>query len=198
MRRVTKICIVILVIFSIFAASVLFGINSRTTRDISYYQALSGEIEGKSALWIFPWGDYVECPYELPKLCEMGDYQDYRFVHNAKRVSITSHHAYVLIVEYKEREYEAQKQAIQNRYTYCTEKSQGFTDGHMTECMYSMDEFLIRAVEGGRYPSEMLFVGTSDTRKEIAIIYYYDQDLDNIDDPLGKFIDNNTGWNEIV
>lgn len=198
MKKASVICIVGLVLLVVLVLFTLFGVGSRTTRDISYYQALTGEVEGEAALWIYPCGSHVECPYDLPRLSELGDYQNLRFVHNAKRIGVFSHHSYVLVAEYEGREYEAQKRAMEERYTWCTEENEAFLEGDMTEFQYTMDDFLIRAVDGGWYPHEMLFVGCSDSRQEIAIVYYYDQDLDYIDDSLGKFIDENTGWSKVV
>lgn len=198
MRKMTIVCAAILVLFALFVGYIFFGVNSAMSWDIAYYQALSGETDGKDALWIFPWGDYVQCPYDLPQLSELGEYQALRFVHNAKRYSLFAHHAYVLIAEYDSQAYEAQKQAMEQRYEWCTEENEAYVNGDMSEFTYTMDEFTIRAVDGGGYPHEMLFVGCSDSRQEIAIIYFYDQDLDVIDEPLGKFIEEKTGWSKVV
>ena len=202
MKKALKIgCLVIILgivaIVGIFGF-VLFGSNTKSTEDVAYYRALSGETDGPDMMQIFVSEFDMPCPYDLPQLSGLGSYADIRFNYSAIRESVFQSHAYTLIVEYDDNTYEVQKLALQEKYTYCTEQSQGFADGKMTEHKYIMDAFEIHAVEGGRYPAEMLFIGYSDSRKEIAIIYFYDQDLDYIDDPLGKFITENTGWRKVV
>lgn len=176
----------------------LLGTNTKYRSDISYYRALSGETDGRNAVRIFgPYGDNY-CPYDLPMLSELGDYEDVRFSYKAKRMSVFQYHAYTLIVEYDENTYAEQRSALEERYTYCTASSQGFDSGDMTEYEHTMDGFEIHAIEGGYYPKEMMYIGYSDDRNEIAIIYYYNQDLDFVDDPMGKFIVENTGWRKVV
>lgn len=187
---------VIVVAFFGLIAYILFGVTVRDTDDISYYLALSGENSGDAALPIL--GDvYVECPYELPKLSELQSHKDYRFNHMAKRVSIFQSDAYVLIISFDENAYQEQKDIFAEKYTYCSEQTEGFADV-MPGYEYTMDGFKLRAVEGGMYPHEMLFIGTCDVRQEIAVIYFYDQDLDYIEKPLGKFIETETGWSKVV
>lgn len=172
--------------------------NTKTTDDLSYYRALSGESGGADMMPIFGSEFDMPCPYQIPLLSELEPYRDIRFDYSAKRELFFQSHAYVLIAEYDKTTYAVQKAALEGRYTYCTEQSQGISAGEMTEFAYTMDEFEIRAVEGGDYPKEMLFIGFSDTKQEVAIVYFYDQDLDYIDEPLGKFIEANTGWEKVV
>ena len=172
--------------------------GTKSTDELSYYRALSGESDGADMMPVL--GDEFDmpCPYALPLLAELEPYRDIRFDYTAKGGFIFQSHAYVLIAEYDETTYTVQKAALEEKYTFCTEESPGVADGDMTEFSYTMDEFDIHAVEGGDYPKEMLFVGFSDTKQEVAIVYFYDQDLDYIDDPLGKFIEENTGWSKVV
>lgn len=193
-----KKCLLILMIIVIMLCVSGCSANTKSTGDLSYYRALSGESGGADMMPVF--GDEFDmpCPYELPLLAELEPYRDIRFDYTAKRAFIFQSHAYVLIAEYDENTYAVQRAELEQKYTYCTEQSQGISDGDMTEFAYTMDEFEIRAVEGGHYPKEMLFIGFSDTKQEVAIIYFYDQDLDYIDDPLGKFIEENTGWGRVA
>lgn len=173
-------------------AYVLFGSNTKSTEDISYYRALSGETDGSDMMPVFSEEFDMPCPYDLPALRALEPYLDYRFNYTAKRESVFQSHAYILILSYDAEEYEARKRTLETQYSYLEEIDEGISG------LYNMSGFTIRAVEGGDYPNEMLFVAVSDTRQEIGYIYYYDQDLDYIDDPLGKFLAENTGWNDIA
>lgn len=174
------------------------GCTAKSTDELSYYRALSGESGGEDMMPVFGDAFDMPCPYSLPLLAELEPYRNIRFDYTAKRELFFQSHAYVLIAEYDKTAYETQKAALEERYTFCTEQSQGISEGKMTELAYTVDEFEIRAVEGGDYPKQMLFIGFSDIKQEVAIIYFYDQDLDYIDDPLGKFIEENTGWGKVA
>lgn len=195
-KKVLKICgilfLAVVLLYAVGFAYVLFGTNTKSTEDISYYQALSGETDGLDMMPVFSEEFDMPCPYDLPALSELGPYLDYRFNYTAKRESVFQSHAYILILSYDVEEYNARKEVLETQYTYLQEIDKGVSG------QYNMSGFTIRAVEGGDYPNEMLFVAISDTRQEIGYIYYYDQDLDYIDDPLGKFLAENTGWNGIT
>lgn len=181
-----------------FFVYLVFGGGTYRSDDVSLYRALSAEIEGESTLPILGKRSDIPCPYDLPQLGDLQPYSEYRFHYMAKRVSIFESHAYVLIVHYDKADYDEEKSLLEQKYTYCTGESEGFSNGLMSEWEYTLDEFVVRAVKGGEYPKEMLFIGTSDVRQEIAIIYFYDQDLDFVDVPLGKFLTEETGWAEVV
>lgn len=171
----------------------LLGCRVKQTDDISYYQALSGEKPGKVALRISGF-DEVQCPYDLPQLGDLEPYEQVRFHHMAKRVSIFCSHAYTLVVSFDQAHYAAQKADLVGKYTFCPPESDEIMSGYA----YKMDGFEIRAVEGGEYPHEMLFIGCNDDRREIAVVYYYDLDLDEVTQPLGKFLTEETGWEQVI
>ena len=171
---------------------ILFGFNTKTTEDISYYRALSGETDEPDTMPLLSEAVDVPCPYDLPLLSELEPCLGYRFNYTAKRESLFQSHAYILVVCYDAEAYALRKAAAEEMYTYL-ENIDSDTPGE-----YRMSGFTIRAVEGGSYPHEMFFVATSDTRQEIAYIYFDDQDLNAIDRPLGKFLAEETGWNEVI
>lgn len=195
-RKILKVCailfLVVVVVYILGFVYVMFGSNTKTSEDISYYQTLSGETDGPDMMRIFGSEFDMPCPYNLPVMGELEPYLDYRFNYTAKRESIFQSHAYILILSYDKEEFAARKAALEMQYTYLEEISEGISG------QYDMSGFTIRAVEGGDYPKEMLFVAVSDTQQEIGYIYFYDQDLDYIDDPLGKFLAEETGWIDIV
>ena len=191
-----KRCIVAIAIVAVIAVLgnwLLFGTHVKQSGDISYYQALSGEIQGKASLPVMG-SDHVECPYQLPKLSELESCQAVRFDHMAKRMLFFTSRSYVLVVSFDDAGYTAQKAAFEDEYTFCPPEQDDVMSGYTC----SMDGFDIRAVEGGWYPKEMLFLGFNDQTREIAIVYYGNQDLDYIDEPLGKFLTEETGWNNLI
>ena len=105
-----------------------------------------------------------------------------------------------MILEYSADHYALQKSMLEQKYAYCAAASscvEAGIDVSRDGIIYKMGDFDLRAVEGDNYPKEMLFIGTSDTRQEIAIVYFYDPDLDHVSTPIGKFLDEYTGWSKV-
>lgn len=174
---------------------VLFAGQTEVTTDISYYQALSGETEGPCSLEIRGEREDIFCPYELPKLAELEPYEGLRFHYQARQIFVFQAHSYILILQYDEGVYEQQIAALEEKYTWRTEGIEGETEA--VDPDFELDGFTFRCAEGGYYPKEMLCIGTDETRREIAIIYFYDQDLDFVDPDMAAFLIDETGWNSI-
>ncbi len=174
----------------------VFGGNTKVTEDISYYQALSGEIEGPASLPILGERLDIYCPYELPKLSELEPHEELRFAYQARRMSVFESHSYILILGYDAEGYEAQMKAFEEAYDWRTELILGDTEG--VSPGFELDGYRFRCVEGGYYPKEMLCIGTRDEDCEIAIIYFYDQDLDFVSSDMAEFLLGETCWSEVV
>lgn len=176
-----------------FFVYIILGVQVKDTDDLSCYQALSGETDGETTMPILGERTQIVPVYGLPLLKEMEPYSACRFNYTHKRAAVFNSNAYVLAVEYEDMQsYERMKAKLECSYAYLTDEVYGVEP----EC--KMNDFVIHAAEGGNYPKEMLFLGFSDTRQEITIIYYYDVELDMISVPLGKFINTETGWSKVV
>ena len=174
----------------------LFGENAETTDDISYYQALSGEIDGPNSLPILGEQVDVYCPYEMPKLSALEPCEEMRFLYQARRMIVFESHSYILHLCYDAAGYEARMQAFEEAYDWRTELITGETEGISPD--FEMDGYRFRCVEGGYYPKEMLCIGTREEDHEIVILYFYDQDLDYISLDMAGFLMDETGWKEVV
>ncbi len=200
-----KIALIAVILILVIGCALLFGLiiygtffvtAMKETDDISYYRALSGEIEGECALEVLG-GGYVYCPYDLPTLSEMGGYQDYRFQYTAKQEGVFRGDAYTLIFRYGEMEYLSVKEQLQLRYIVKTDGIEG-EDETTVPPRFQMNGLSFQAIDGGDYPKEMFFIGTSDKRKEISIVYYYNQDLDSVPQSLAEFLQEESGWNSMM
>lgn len=194
--------ILCLVLVALLAAGalgcfVLFGTHTDETEDLDYYRAISGETDGPNTLAIL--GEQIDisdCPYGLPTLSQLEPYEDCRFNYTVRRVAFFESHAYLLILEYTEGEYEERKGALEGEYTWLSEQIPGETEGLRPE--FEVDGFHFRAVEGGQYPKQMLLIGTSDEGSEIAYLYFRDMDLDYIGHTMEDFLREETGWSRAV
>ena len=193
-------CAAVLMLVVLFFGIVfylLFGDHTQDTTDIAYYQALSGETEGPDSLPVL--GEQIDifCPYDLPKLTELKPYEDMRFHYQVRRVAVFQSHAYIVIVRYTDADYPARREQVLTDYALWDAESWEL-ETYQMEPEFSMDGFDFRCIEGGSYPHAMLFIGTSDAAREIAYLYFHDQDLDYISDGMEDFIRGETGWNEVV
>ena len=174
----------------------LFRGDVKVTEDISYYQALSGEIEGPNSLPIL--GEQVDiyCPYEMPKLSALEPYEELRFAYQARRVIVFQSHSYILHLRYDAAGYEAQMAAFEEAYDWESELIPGETEGVAPD--FALDGYRFRCVEGGYYPKEMLCIGTREEDHEIVILYFYYQDLDFVGPDMAAFLRDETCWSEVV
>ena len=168
----------------------LFGTLKWTSRDIDKWHELEES---------FPF---------LPSVEEMGDYDDLKFKHFHQRIFLLfESDAYTLRASYSAEEYEKQKEQL-NTYVF----QENFIDDSGSEPMevetfFELDGFAFRMLSlddyddecdplkiALEYPKHMVFVGACDEKREIAFVYYYDFDLDYIDDPFPKFLSEECGW----
>ncbi len=194
-------CLIVFIVFIALIALLLWlAVCPHTKRsiDIDLYRALSGEISGPNALDLNLHLEGVPCPYDLPQLGELEPYEDYRYQYTLMYQAIFAWDAHCLIVSYDEAQYAVQKAALEDRYLFHDAETIQAYDGDMPWYEDTADGFQFRVVQGGYYPKEMFFLGFGDEKQEIAIVYFYDIDLDYVDDPLAEFLKENTGWERIV
>lgn len=172
-------------------AHITVGTTRKHTDDLDYYRAVAGEIDGHTALPVLGQRMEVSCPFELPVLAELEEKADCRFDYTVYRVSIFESHTYILIADY-DHGYSEAFSALEDGYAWKQEEIFGVAKE------FEMDGFRFRAVEGENYPHQMLFVGASDETGEIAYIYFYDQDLDNVSRGIEQLLKEDSGWNEVV
>ena len=156
----------------------LFGSNKTNTDDLYYYKTISGEMEGDKSLELLGEVYDVPCTFDLPLLKELGPYEEYRFDHTVQRYSLFTEYSYCLVLEYSEQNYAVRKTWLEDTYSTLADGIIGLEDKfHSSE--FEMDGFSFRAIgkERTHYPKEMMFIGTCESKNEIAIIYYYDIDL---------------------
>ena len=185
----------LILFMGIFLYSCCGGTFYAQTEDIAYYQALSGETEGKNALTLMG-KQQIPVTYDLPMLDELEPCAERRFLHTAK-VNLFRTDTYTLICRYDEQEYLEKKQWAESAYLAWREPLGGSMNEEILP-EFEMDGFSFRVVEGGFLTREMLFLGTSDEKREIAWIYFYDFDLDAVNPRLDEFLKEETGRNKVV
>lgn len=134
----------------------------------------------------------------LPKINELGDYKDIHFKYYYKRVLFWLSKAYTLRVAYDDVNYEEVKKEILDRYEFQTEKFVDYDNNEkepqVTIDSYNFNFLSLKEYKLQAYPKELIFVGFSDEKKEIAYVYFYDFDLDRLDESFEEFLRNECGW----
>ena len=136
----------------------------------------------------------------LPKLEELGEYEDVDFKFYRNNMLIFKSDAYILKVSYDEDDYYEQKEKLNKHYIYQTEdvSDSGIGITYLKEPSFEIDTFQMNMLSnqeyGMIYPKEIIFIGTSDEKKMISYVYYFDDDLDYIDRPFKKFLKSDCGW----
>lgn len=133
----------------------------------------------------------------LPGLDELGEYDDIFFQYMHRSMLIFESDAYVLKISYDDDDYEEQKAALNNIYSYqSTPLGSDFESPKEPE--FTVDTFSFRVLSMEEYdfsyPHQLVFVGISDENKQIAYVYYYDTDLDFIETSFETFLRHECGW----
>lgn len=130
----------------------------------------------------------------LPSLTTLEKSEELKFKHFHKSMLLFSSDAYTLTAKYDDEEYIVAKSVIAAKYTFQTKA----VEESNKSPTFSIDTFEFRVVSFDNfeltYPKKMLFIGTSDEKKEIAYIYYEDMDLDHINTSFEKFLKEECGW----
>ena len=136
----------------------------------------------------------------LPKLEELGEYEDVDFKFYRDNMLIFQSDTYILKVSYDDENYEKEKELIDNNYIYQTETLIDVVDEntYKKEPSFMLDTFNMKMLSQAEYrldyPKEIVFIGKSDEKKTISYVYYLNWDLDYIDIPFEEFLKRDCGW----
>ena len=136
----------------------------------------------------------------LPKLEELGEYEDIDFKFYRDNMLIFMSDTYMLKVSYDDENYKKEKELINNNYIYQTETMIDVVDENIykKEPSFELDTFNMKMLSNDEYhldyPKELVFIGASDEKKMIAYVYYSNWDLDYIDITFKEFLKRDCGW----
>lgn len=137
----------------------------------------------------------------MPVLPDLPEYIniDYKYTH--KTMLLFESDSIALIVKYDDKTYKSEKDKLSEKYTFLDKK----VPSNYEENKYCIpeNEFLINSyvfkIVGGtdknnkQFPKYFGMIGTSDDKKSIAYMYFYDSDLDYIGEkgelaPMANFV----------
>ena len=137
----------------------------------------------------------------MPTTTELGKYEEIEVNHYEKRILVDTYEVYTLNIRYDYETYIKEKQKISEKYTFENASLKG-RNGSKLEPTFIIGSFNFKTLSFAaydlRYTNEMVFIGTSDSKKAISYVYYYDVGgLDYLMKPLSKFLTEDCNWNSI-
>lgn len=136
----------------------------------------------------------------MPKLEELPKYQDISYKYNHSSIILFESDAITLVVEYDEETYEKEKEKLTEKYKFLDQKVVSDFDKdkyYIPEYEFQINNYDFKVVEESdnykaKYPKSFGIIGTSDEEKSIAYLYFYDSDLDYIEEdnesPMVDFV----------
>ena len=172
---------IISLIVILLLAFLLFGYKSFVSYDIKEWD----ELETKETY--------------LPSVNEMGEYSDLNYKCQTISAVFFVSKAYTLKATYNGgEEFEKQKDIINTEMVF-QDKIIEITNKETIEkeASFEIDDFKFRMLSEEEYeldyPKEIVFVGISEEKKEIAFVVFSDPDLDYID-TFPEFLIKTCGW----
>lgn len=147
---------------------------------------------------------YEEARYMMPTLENLPKYKDIDYKYTKKRIFIFESHSVVLSIQYDDETYKSEKEKLEETYEFLNKENIGFKQkGSPVPPHYefSINTFtfrIVNEVKGNNgysmaYPKSFGMIGTSDEKKRIAYLYFYDTDLDvgeaNMEQFIKKYFD---------
>lgn len=142
--------------------------------------------------------EVTEYKVALPKIDDLGKYSDIEFKYYRKNMLMFFSDAYILKVSYDAGDYQKEKDKFLQNYVYEIETLSDY-GGYDKEASFEMDTYSFKMLsyknyELQSYPHDMVFIGFSDEKNEIAIVHYFNSDLDYIDSSFPEFLEKECGW----
>ena len=137
----------------------------------------------------------------MPNINDLPVHENMQYISTHKSMILFESDSIALIVDYDNEIYEAEKSKLDEKYTFLKEKVKSTYDEtkyFIPENEFSINTYNFRVIDSSQssnieFPKSFGIIGTSDEKKSIAYLYFYDFDLDyigeeNEEDSMFKFI----------
>lgn len=133
----------------------------------------------------------------MPSLTDLPEYQNiaYKYYHKTILAFVFESDSVALIVKYDEETYKSEKNKLAEKYIFLDQK---VGEDIIPEYEFPYSGYDFKVVSGDekgntQYPKSFGMIGTSDEKKSIAYLYFYDGDLDYIGErndrhPMADFV----------
>lgn len=139
----------------------------------------------------------------MPTLNDLPKYQNIKYKYTHKSMIVFESNSVVLVVNYDDKTYKSEKDKLAKKYIFLDQKIPFNGDESkyiIPEHEFSINSYTFKVVAGNvngkrntQFPKSFGMIGTSERKKSIAYLYFYDTDLDFIgrkDDknPMADFV----------
>lgn len=137
----------------------------------------------------------------MPDINELPEYKNIEYRSTHKSMILFESDSIALIVNYDDETYENEKNKLEKNYTFLSQKIKSEFDEskyYIPENEFSINSYKFRVIDNDgnnntKFPKSFGMIGTSDDKKSIAYLYFYDADLDYIgksddESPMADFV----------
>lgn len=137
----------------------------------------------------------------MPDLEDLPEYENIEYKYTEKPMLIFKSHSVALIVSYDDDTFESEKEKLGEQYTFLDKKISSYADKSkyfIPEYEFSVQSYTFRVIDkegisNTEFPKYFGMIGVSEEKKSIAYLYFYDEDLDYIEDeneknPMANFV----------
>ncbi|OPJ65821.1 hypothetical protein [Clostridium chromiireducens] len=136
----------------------------------------------------------------MPAIDDLPKYRDISYKYNYVSTIMFETETITLNISYDEETYENEKKKLTEKYKFLNQKFVSNFDEskyYIPEYEFSMNSYNFKVVDQNgdykaEYPKSFCIIGTSDEKKSVAYLYFYDFDLDYIeeygDNPMANFV----------
>ena len=137
----------------------------------------------------------------MPPIEDLPAYKNISYKYNSNSAAFFMSDAITLVVEYNDKQtYEKEKENLTNKYKFLERKVASDPEEikyYVPEHEFSIDSYVFKVADKNdnytvEYPKSFGMIGTSDAKKSIAYLFFYDSDLDFIRDdnesPMANFV----------
>ncbi len=130
----------------------------------------------------------------MPNLDDLPKYENIAYKYTHKTMFLFESDSVALIVKYDDKTYESEKDKLEENYTFLEDKVKDI----IPEYEFSINSYTFKVVADHEkskteFPKSFGMIGTSEEKKSIAYLYFYDFDLDYIGQendrhPMANFV----------
>ncbi len=135
----------------------------------------------------------------MPIIEDLPEYKNISYKYNYVWMILFEANTMTLVVDYDEETYKKEKKKLIKKYKFLEQKVVSDYDDskyYIPEYEFSINSYDFKVVDKNdnykaKYPKSFGMIGTSDEKKSIAYLYFYDLDLDFIQDesPMANFVE---------
>lgn len=141
----------------------------------------------------------------MPTLDDLPKYQNIACKYTHKSIIVFESNSVALVVKYDDKTYKSEKDKLAKKYTFLDQKipfNGSKSEYIIPEYEFSINSYTFKVVAGNvngkgstRFPKSFGMIGTSEKKKSIAYLYFYDTDLDLIGggedkNPMAHFVNH--------